>query len=104
MAMASPAFAPTAPGGDSQWHNTVEIYLTGPNLDGSVSLGPVDGDVDVTTRLTLKGPGREGGLKASENWIDPSVGLPSRRSLRSGFAVEWRTSGAPAQVPNSRII
>jgi len=155
MAMASPAFAQTAPGGGSQWHNTVEIYLMGPNLDGSVGLGPVDGDVDVdpgtifealdgaflgsyvgeaerwgvladlaymdlkaggtgplglvdydvnvkqtifglvglyrltdtlqltfggryvdvTNRLDLKGPGGERGLKASENWIDPTVGL-----------------------------
>lgn len=155
MAMASPAFAQTAPGGGSRWHNTVEIYLMGPNLDGSVGLGPVDGDVDVdpgtifealdgaflgsyvgeaerwgvladlaymdlkaggtgplglvdydvnvkqtifglvglyrltdtlqltfggryvdvTNRLNLKGPGGERGVKASENWIDPTVGL-----------------------------
>jgi hypothetical protein len=30
-----------------QWKNTVEIYLMGPTLDGTVGLGPVDGDVDV---------------------------------------------------------
>ena len=155
MVMASPAFAQTTPAGGSQWRNTLEIYLLGPNLDGSVGLGPVDGDVDVdpgtifealdgaflgsyvdeaerwgvladlaymdlkaegtgplgavnydvnvkqtifglvglyrltdtlqltfggryvdvTNRLTLTGPDREGGLKAAENWIDPTVGL-----------------------------
>jgi hypothetical protein len=29
------------------WVNTVELYLMGPSLDGSVGLGPADGDVDV---------------------------------------------------------
>ena len=29
------------------WLNTVELYLMGPSLDGTVGLGSVDGDVDV---------------------------------------------------------
>ena len=29
------------------WKNTIELYLMGPSLDGSVGIGQVDGDVDV---------------------------------------------------------
>lgn len=37
----SPADAPP------QWKNTIELYLMGPSLDGSVGLGAFDGDVDI---------------------------------------------------------
>lgn len=29
------------------WRNTFELYLMGPNLDGTVGLGPIDGDIAV---------------------------------------------------------
>ena len=29
------------------WRNTFELYLMGPNLDGAVGLGPIDGDIEV---------------------------------------------------------
>jgi hypothetical protein len=46
--LASPAaFAQSSAGVESQWSHTVEIYLMGPSLDGSVGIGPIDGDVDV---------------------------------------------------------
>jgi hypothetical protein len=140
---------------DDAWRNTFELYLMGPNLDGTVGLGEVDGDVgvdpgdvfdaldgaflgtwisegerwgvladlaymdlkedgtgpagavdyelnvkqtvlglvgmyrltdtlqftfggrylDVTNRLTLRGPEQERAAKASESWFDPTVGL-----------------------------
>lgn len=41
------AFAQSAPDSVPGWKNTVEIYLMGPTLDGTVGLGPIDGDVDV---------------------------------------------------------
>jgi hypothetical protein len=33
--------------GPAAWRHTFELYLMGPNLDGTVGLGPVDGDVAV---------------------------------------------------------
>jgi hypothetical protein len=41
------AFAQSTTGGNPGWKNTVELYLMGPTLDGTVGLGPVGGDVDV---------------------------------------------------------
>jgi hypothetical protein len=41
------ALAQSSPSAEPQWNNTVELYLMGPNLDGSVGLGQIDGDVDV---------------------------------------------------------
>ena len=41
------AFAESTTDSLVQWKNTLELYLMGPNLDGSVGLGPVDGDVEV---------------------------------------------------------
>jgi len=32
---------------ESGWQNTIELYLMGPNLDGTVGLGSVDSDVSV---------------------------------------------------------
>jgi len=168
--MVAPAvFAQTDEGADSPWKNTVEIYLMGPTLDGSVGLGPVDGDVDVdagtvfdaldgaflgtyigeadrwgvlvdlaymdlkedgsgpqgvlnyevnvkqtilglvglyrltdtlqftfggryvdvTNRLTLRGPSQERGARASESWFDPTVGLRYVAPL----AEKWVFSG-----------
>jgi hypothetical protein len=156
VGLASPvAFAQSSAGAESQWSNTVELYLMGPSLDGSVGIGPIDGDVnvdagtvfdaldgaflgtyvgegerwgmladlaymdlkedgtgpqgavnyevnveqtifglvgtyrltdtlqftfggryvDVSNRLTLTGPNQQGGVKASERWFDPTVGL-----------------------------
>ncbi len=45
LAIASPAWSQGA--ADSGWQNTIEVYLMGPNLDGTVGLGSVDSDVDV---------------------------------------------------------
>jgi len=47
VANATHTFAQTSTDAATQWKNTVEIYLMGPTLDGTVGLGPVDGDVDV---------------------------------------------------------
>jgi hypothetical protein len=48
MSMVHPsAFAQSSTGAAPQWKNTVELYLMGPSLDGSVGLGPIDGDVNV---------------------------------------------------------
>ena len=52
LALAAVAVAPvvsaqTATDTAPQWKNTVELYLMGPSLDGTVGLGPVDGDVTV---------------------------------------------------------
>jgi hypothetical protein len=48
MSMVLPsAFAQSSTGAAPQWKNTVELYLLGPSLDGSVGLGPIDGDVNV---------------------------------------------------------
>jgi len=149
------AYAQTSTGAAPQWKNTVELYLMAPKLDGTVGLGPVEGDVDVdagkvfdaldgaflgsyigeadrwgvlvdlaymdlkedgvgsqglinyevnvkqtilgvvglyrltdtlqftfggryvdvTNRLTLTGPNQVRGVKASESWFDPTIGL-----------------------------
>ena len=45
LATAAPAWSQAAT--DGGWQHTIELYLMGPNLDGTVGLGPVDGDVDV---------------------------------------------------------
>lgn len=48
MCLASPsAFAQSSADASPQWKNTVELYLMGPSLDGSVGIGPIDGDVNV---------------------------------------------------------
>ena len=154
--LAAPALsAQTSTDAATQWKNTLELYLMGPSLDGTVGLGPVDGDVDVdagqvfdaldgaflgtyigeadrwgvlvdlaymdlkedgtgpqgrvnyevnvkqtifglvglyrltdtlqltfggryvdvTNRLTLAGPEQARGMKASESWFDPTIGL-----------------------------
>ena len=41
------AFAQSSANAEPEWLNTFELYLMGPTIDGSVGLGPVDGDVDV---------------------------------------------------------
>jgi len=41
------AFAQSSMAADPPWKNTIELYLMGPNLDGSVGIGPVDSDVSV---------------------------------------------------------
>jgi len=45
LVSASPAWSQGST--DSGWQNTIELYLMGPNLDGTVGLGPVDSDVNV---------------------------------------------------------
>jgi len=162
--------AQTDEGAAPQWKNTVEIYLMGPTLDGTVGLGPVDGDVDVdagtvfdaldgaflgtyvgeadrwgvlvdlaymdlkedgsgpqgvlnyevnvkqtifglvglyrltdtlqftfggryvdvTNRLTLRGPNQDRGARVSESWFDPTVGLRYVTPLGE----KWVFSGA----------
>jgi hypothetical protein len=47
LAAATTAFSQTPAEASAPWKNTVEIYLLAPTLDGSVGLGPIDGDVDV---------------------------------------------------------
>jgi hypothetical protein len=47
LAVAPTAFSQVAADAAPPWKNTVELYLMGPSLDGTVGLGPVDGDVDV---------------------------------------------------------
>ena len=47
LAAAPTVFSQSSAGTSAPWKNTVEIYLLAPTLDGSVGLGPIDGDVDV---------------------------------------------------------
>lgn len=39
--------AQATPDAASPWKSTVELYLMGPTLDGTVGIGPIDGDVEV---------------------------------------------------------
>lgn len=47
LASAPTAFSQASAEASAPWKSTVELYLLAPTLDGSVGLGPVDGDVDV---------------------------------------------------------
>lgn len=47
VAAAPNAFSQVSADAAPPWKNTVELYLMGPSLDGTVGLGQVEGDVDV---------------------------------------------------------
>ncbi len=47
LILAPPAFAQDATGDAAGWSNTFVLYLLGPTLDGTVGIGPAEGDVSL---------------------------------------------------------